>query len=55
MIYIKSNTATGETEEIKVKVTGNEVFDISQDSDDTRYRFSSFDDYKYFADHVKVE
>ena len=55
MIYIKSNTITGEAEEINVKVTGNEVFDISQDSDDTHYRFSSFKDYKYFADHVKVE
>lgn len=55
MRYIKSNTSTGEVEEINVPVTSNTVFDISNDSDDTHYVFDTFEDYKNFANHVKVE
>ena len=55
MKYIKCNTLTGVEEEVNVDVTDNTVFDISQDSDDTRYRFSSFEDYKYFSDHAILE
>ena len=54
MRYIKSNTVTGEEEEIRIDVSDNDVFDISNDPEDTHYRFNTFEDYKYFADHVKV-
>ena len=55
MKYIKSNSATGVSEEIIVNATANTVFDISNDSDDDRYTFDTFEDYKFFVDHLTVE
>jgi hypothetical protein len=55
MKYIKCNTLTGAEEEITVDINANTVFDISQDDDDTHYKFDSFEDYKYFSDHAILE
>lgn len=51
--YIKTNEAIGVSEEIEV-IEDSTAIDISKDPDDTEYTFKSFEDYKYFADHVKL-
>ena len=55
MRYIKSNTVTGEEEECVVSAATDAIIDISGESDDVGYTFRTFEDYKYFVDHVKVE
>lgn len=54
MKYIKSNTVTGEAEEVIINASIDDVIDISQDSDDVRYTFDTYEDYKYFVDHINV-